>query len=51
MNTTKKRILSLALDGALCLSMTAPALAAGLDNFQKVSTYMVGQFSDVPAGS
>ena len=47
----KKRILSLALAGALCLSLSAPALAAGLDNFQKVNTYTAGQFTDVPAGS
>ena len=45
----KKRILSLALAGALCLSLSAPALAAGLDNFQKVNTYTTGQFTDVPA--
>ena len=45
----KKRILSLVLAGALCLSLSAPALAAGLDNFQKVNTYTAGQFSDVPA--
>lgn len=47
----KKRILSLVLAGALCLSTAAPALAAGLDNFGKVNTYTAGQFSDVPAGS
>lgn len=47
----KKRILSLALAAALCLSLSAPALAAGLDNFQKTSTYTPGQFADVPAGS
>ena len=47
----KKRILSLVLAGTLCLSTAAPALAAGLDNFQKVNTYTAGQFSDVPAGS
>ena len=47
----KKRILSLVLAGTLCLSLSAPALAAGLDNFQKVNTYTAGQFSDVPAGS
>ncbi|WP_283114835.1 S-layer homology domain-containing protein [Intestinimonas timonensis] len=47
----KKRILSLVLTGALCLSLTAPALAAGLDNFGKVNTYTVGQFTDVPADS
>ena len=47
----KKRILSLVLTGALCLSSAAPALAAGLDNFSKVNTYTAGQFSDVPAGS
>ena len=47
----KKRILSLVLASALCLSLTAPALAAGLDNFSKVNTYTAGQFSDVPAGS
>ena len=47
----KKRILSLVLTGALCLSTAAPALAAGLDNFSKVNTYTAGQFSDVPAGS
>ena len=47
----KKRILSLVLTSALCLSLTAPALAAGLDNFSKVNTYTAGQFSDVPAGS
>ena len=34
----KKRILSLVLAGTLCLSLSAPALAAGLDNFQKVNT-------------
>ena len=45
----KKRILSLALAGALCLSLSAPALAAGLDNFGKVNVYTVGQFTDVPA--
>ena len=45
----KKRILSLALAGALCLSLSAPALAAGLDNFSKVNTYTAGQFTDVPA--
>ena len=47
----KKRILSLVLTGALCLSTAAPALAAGLDNFSKVNTYTAGQFTDVPAGS
>ena len=49
----KKRILSLVLAGTLCLSLSAPALAAGLDDFQKVNTYTAGQFSDVPpeAGS
>ena len=45
----KKRILSLALAGALCLSLSAPALAAGLDNFGKVNAYTAGQFTDVPA--
>ena len=45
----KKRILSLVLASALCLSLTAPALAAGLDNFGKVNTYTAGQFTDVPA--
>ncbi len=38
----KKRILSLVLTGALCLSTAAPALAAGLDNFSKVNTYTAG---------
>ena len=45
----KKRILSLVLAGALCLGLSAPALAAGLDNFGKVNTYTAGQFTDVPA--
>ena len=45
----KKRILSLVLAGALCLSLSAPALAAGLDNFGKVNAYTAGQFTDVPA--
>lgn len=45
----KKRILSLALAGVLCLSTAAPALAAGLDQFGKVNTYAAGQFADVPA--
>ena len=45
----KKRILSLVLTGALCLSTAAPALAAGLDNFGKVNTYTAGQFTDIPA--
>ena len=45
----KKRILSLALTAALCLSLSAPALAAGLDNFGKVNAYTAGQFTDVPA--
>ena len=45
----KKRILSLALAAALCLSLSAPALAAGLDNFGKVNAYTAGQFTDVPA--
>ncbi len=46
----KKRLLSLLLTGALCLSLSAPALAAGLENFQKTNTYTAGQFTDVPAG-
>ena len=45
----KKRILSLLLAAALCLSLSAPALAAGLDNFGKVNAYTAGQFTDVPA--
>ena len=47
----KKRILSLALAGVLCLSTAAPALAAGLDQFGKVNTYAAGQFADVPANA
>ena len=46
----KKRLLSLLLTGALCLSLSAPALAAGLENFQKTNPYTAGQFTDVPAG-
>ncbi len=46
----KKRLLSLLLTGALCLSLSAPALAAGLENFQKTNTYTAGQFTDIPAG-
>ena len=46
----KKRLLPLLLTGALCLSLSAPALAAGLENFQKTNTYTAGQFTDVPAG-
>ena len=46
----KKKLLSLLLTGALCLSLSAPALAAGLENFQKTNAYTAGQFTDVPAG-
>ena len=46
----KKKLLSLLLTGALCLSLSAPALAVGLENFQKTNAYTAGQFTDVPAG-
>ena len=32
-------------------SLCVPAYAAGLDNFQKVNTYVDGQFTDVSASS
>ena len=40
-------LLSLAALAALCV----PALAAGLDSFQKVHSYTPGQFTDVPTTS
>ena len=46
----KRKLLSLVLTGTLCLGLAVPALAAGLDNFQRSKTYSAGQFTDVPAG-
>ena len=45
----KRKLVSLVLTAALCLGLSAPAFAAGLDNFQRGKTYAAGQFTDVPA--